>query len=184
MLVLYVIAFICSLSFNYYITTYTGPRSLVKDRVPDLVHDVVPYHGDEYLVDILLALLTCCEIALSMYLKHTREANRVLWVYTCLYLQRASLMWLTTFQDPSPHCRVDDYTLSTCGDQIFSGHAFCVMICSFYFNAYCKNRTINAIIHTLVALCCILIITTRLHYTVDVVLSLYFSYYTWSSIPL
>lgn len=84
----------------------------------------------------------------------------------------------------------------TCGDMIFSGHMVLITLGGLFFGKYCNKRDMASplirylpscfclICRCFIYLCCVLgtiaIIKSHLHYTVDVVISLYFSLNSWN----
>lgn len=86
----------------------------------------------------------------------------------------------------------------TCGDMIFSGHTTFLMLCAMVFNKYCRAdymetriflrnwqvtealcRALRYAVYAWTAAGAALIIGTRLHYTLDVSLALYTTYWTF-----
>lgn len=93
----------------------------------------------------------------------------------------------------------------TCGDMIFSGHTTCLAMCGMVFKHYCRARLLNTkvifrgirgnrdshfatlvglarwLVYTYVGVGSILIVATRLHYTLDVIIAnlLTYSVFTW-----
>jgi hypothetical protein len=84
----------------------------------------------------------------------------------------------------------------TCGDMIFSGHMVLITLGGLFFSKYCNPKDMAsplirylpkcfcAICRYVIYLFCVMgtiaIIKSRLHYTVDVVLALYFSLNSWN----
>ena len=87
----------------------------------------------------------------------------------------------------------------TCGDMVFSGHTTFLMTCAMVFKRYCKSKwmktkvvfrsshtpeavckAIRGLVYAYVALGAVLIIGTRLHYTLDVVIALGVTYQVFS----
>lgn len=93
----------------------------------------------------------------------------------------------------------------TCGDMIFSGHTTCLTMCAMVFKYYCRARLLNTrvffrwirgnresrfaalvffarwSVYVYVLIGSILIVATRLHYTLDVIIAILLTYsvFTW-----
>ena len=79
----------------------------------------------------------------------------------------------------------------TCGDCVFSGHSVFLLICACTFHEYCRvdqmplfGRTFTKLIRFLAWFSCSLgllcIVGTKLHYTLDVAISIYLTISIWS----
>ena len=91
-------------------------------------------------------------------------------------------------------CKFSDSV--TCGDMIFSGHMVMITLGCLFFAKYCNTRDMassiiqylpssfclffRCFIYLFGALGTVAIIKSRLHYTIDVVLALYFSLNSWN----
>ena len=175
---------------------FTHIRSY-DNEIVDIIHDMFDYQDYEGVVDFLLISLLVSQFVLAGIKRDQAMVSKVFFIYGLLYFERLSLVLLTTFPDPNPRCENKLFSRSlldhfqryffdsgfiTCGDMIFSGHASSAILACCTFTRYCKNKLVNMIIYLITIASCFLIIVSRLHYTVDVVLSLYFVLFTWNSV--
>lgn len=79
-----------------------------------------------------------------------------------------------------------EFNTANCGDLIFSGHMFHLIIAMFIFNKYVGlvlnhrlSLFLKIITWSLIPLEIFLIISTRQHYTVDIVVAIYTSIFLW-----
>ncbi|KAI9278428.1 PAP2 superfamily C-terminal-domain-containing protein [Phascolomyces articulosus] len=70
--------------------------------------------------------------------------------------------------------------LSPCTDNIFSGHTATMMSCVMVWRIHSRLRRIYSwIAYTIVFVALLMILFTRFHYTVDVILAIYITYTAW-----
>lgn len=136
------------------------------------------------------------------YLKYGRLIllRRILFVLTCVYFLRCFCFFVTTLPSPRYQCVLQypsgNWTnyislgikmitgdVAACTDNIFSGHTSVVIICLLTFHLYQSNVWIIVGAYLLAIATIFTIISTRLHYSVDVLVgiivasSFYLSYH-------
>jgi hypothetical protein len=128
-----------------------------------------------------------------------------------LNVLRSGMLLLTSIPDPYPACRqiaagpvtwVDMPWMDvirralrlaagqsdlTCGDMLFSGHTTLLVLCGLVWCTYCNQRGaafVKVFTASLSLFGILLIIATKMHYTIDCALSVYFSMVTWYMYPV
>lgn len=172
------------------VVTYgmTGMRPL-----PDLVHAAVPstqaWRAVPELLHILpILLLAGCWLAAAamsfppVLLGHAcaddnarmaRSFRGFAASHAALLVLRAACFAFTLLPDPSQQCTRSPY-LGSCHDLVFSGHAAIATLATLHLEAFVLRSwevVTRAFFRLNLAATCILIITSRNHYTVDVVLA-------------
>lgn len=114
----------------------------------------------------------------------------------CLvFLTRTSTVGLTGLPQPNPKCVHQQHYHVTfsearsfvigrgfpphaCGDLIYSGHVGCTLICMavMHRHGYLRNRAVAALVWLIAVIGIYFTISCRSHYSVDVVLAIYFGY--------
>lgn len=76
----------------------------------------------------------------------------------------------------------------TCGDMVYSGHTMVLVVCGMAWHGYYKvlrgTFTVNVVkmvIWSVISCCLMLILATRLHYTLDVLLAFYLTITLWGA---
>ncbi len=92
---------------------------------------------------------------------------------------------MTTLPNPTP-CTVDPQfniftrvSFTMCGDLIFSAHASQGIAVTLIVTSFSKNRLLKAVMWIITIPYTFLVIASRLHYTVDVILAYYLSISVW-----
>jgi NhaP-type Na+/H+ or K+/H+ antiporter len=112
--------------------------------------------------------------------------QRLLLITGILYIIRAITISVTTLPPPNPNCQPKyardavsyaEYAMGqiigdfTCTDLIFSGHTLTLMIAALTIDWYFSYRFMVPLFYLLAVVGTLTIVASRMHYTVDVVLS-------------
>ena len=122
--------------------------------------------------------------------------QRLFHLSSLIFITRSSTVGVTGLPQPNPTCvsvqgfsvtyhEAFQYVLDkgfpyhSCGDLIYSGHVGCIMTCMtvLHKHNFLKNRMVAMFVWSVALLGTYSTISCRTHYTVDVVLALYFSYF-------
>ena len=158
--------------------------------ISDIVHDNIDLTNATIWCDLLV--LPCFVVTLiwlaiwpANKFRHPRIFSKFIFVMATLYLLRCFTIISTVMPNPDKHCTVDQKLFDnwfygafliltckskTCSDEIFSGHTINVLTCAAAWIIYGKSKIIDiiAILYSFIAL--FIIIATRYHYTIDVVI--------------
>ncbi|KAI9493870.1 PAP2 superfamily C-terminal-domain-containing protein [Zychaea mexicana] len=176
-----------------------------KVRHSDLMHDAFP-RVENYLTVNYLLLTTLLYTTLGFALQSPDWTTRIVvlrrWlvIMGAIYIFRGICVAVTTL----PSSRVNNCVpsdialngsagarfsflfrqiggqLSPCTDNIFSGHTSAMMSCVMVWRIHTRVRRIFSWIAYLIVLAALLMILfTRFHYTVDVLLAVYITYSAW-----
>ncbi|KAK9721477.1 hypothetical protein K7432_003399 [Basidiobolus ranarum] len=121
--------------------------------------------------------------------------RRIFWISGCLYLFRAFTIVSTTLP-PTKECqpiigkdihemlRIGGRMIfgidKACTDNIYSGHTMMLTSCIMLWKIYCPNKYANTYVQLHGSIGLVTIVASRLHYTVDVLLSLFITYAMYS----
>ncbi|KAG2210340.1 hypothetical protein INT47_003325 [Mucor saturninus] len=183
-----------------------GP-AISKHPLKDLLHDAFPLVADTQIVNYLLTIVliyTVVGFAFQSPDWTTRYIILRRWAFIMgfIYIFRGITLLVTTL--PSSlidECKPPQIELTgtvgerfgfitqviggtalTCTDNIFSGHTSLMMSCCMIWRVHSRLRRVFSWIIYLVATAGILMILfTRFHYTVDVVLAIYITYTAWDT---
>ncbi|KII66162.1 Sphingomyelin synthase-related 1 [Thelohanellus kitauei] len=73
----------------------------------------------------------------------------------------------------------------SCGDYMFSGHAATIFLLTLFIMYYAKmNKIIKIFVLVWTLVCCILIILSRMHYTIDVIIAILISFWNFMTYHL
>merc|ERR1711916_209848 len=174
--------------------------------LPDIGHDLIPVIRPEWAGDVPLFMSVFIVVYLAAW-KHPDQFCKALtrmWVsQSALYVTRSFTISTTRLPVTDNHCRyareeIPNFLLNTlhglatmglanvhCGDLLFSGHSIMltlfVQLVHTYFPAYRKLNWLSTFC-TLMSF--FLIVATRSHYTVDVVVGWFVTMCTWKLVPL
>jgi hypothetical protein len=154
----------------------------------DVVHTLVPEIKCLTIINIsMMAALIITVIYILFDQRRRLIIKRFMVIYAiCLVLRNISMV-VTSLPDPSPRCKKDrPLTLNfsiknmiisvagglTCGDMIFSGH-FMAFILPATIHGHFYGNWFSVVLYINAAIGFVLIIVSRLHYTVDTVISLF-----------
>ncbi|KAI8057565.1 PAP2 superfamily C-terminal-domain-containing protein [Gilbertella persicaria] len=185
---------------------YYALPEMSKHPLRDLLHDAFPRVADTQIVNYLLTmtlLYTLVGFAVQSPDWSTRFMilRRFGFIMGFIYVFRGITLLVTTL--PSSlidECRPPEIELTgtvaqrfgflfsviggsalTCTDNIFSGHTSMMMSCCMVWRVHSKLRRPFAWILYLIATAGILMILfTRFHYSIDVVLAIYITYTAWN----
>jgi hypothetical protein len=140
--------------------------------------------------------------------KRFRILMRYLVLHGTLMLMRSLLLLVTTFPDPYPGCQkiipgtqtwrnisvqkvwndamrmlTNDPNSITCGDACPSGHTFIFILCALTWHSYFPSKKYFNFIKIIVwgigiSGCCLLVLT-RMHYTIDILIASYLTITLW-----
>ena len=171
--------------------------------LPDLTH--IPKLPD-YLLEAFMALMILFNIVLrdkkGNLLKYGSVVllRRILFIIGFVYLLRGFCFFVTSLPNPNSTCKlqyprggVGSYFLlllrmisgsvTACTDNIYSGHTSWVIVCLITFHMYQSRIWIIICAYLLASTVLFAIVSTHLHYTVDVIVaiivssSIYLSYH-------
>ncbi|EPR79769.1 sphingomyelin synthetase, partial [Spraguea lophii 42_110] len=163
------------------------------EPLPDLFFETFGYYYSFVIIDSSMYIL----LAITIILIFTnRDALQISFRLICCisigYFIRMTTLAVTNLPDPNKECfKVDkssilsEFNFSRCGDNIYSGHTLICMFLAFtctsykYFNNFYYNIIMNVIVWLLAMTSIIFLLLGRIHYTVDVVLSIYISIGIW-----
>jgi hypothetical protein len=121
-------------------------------------------------------------ISLMGFIAHNRNEYSVLALsaflinHAVLMLIRCIFFSVTLLPDSSEMCAFSTH-IGSCFDLIFSGHSTIMYLCTYIINDYFYiSRTVYSFFHINNILTCVLIITCRNHYTIDVLISIILTY--------
>jgi hypothetical protein len=201
---LYIVIMIIIIMFLLVIVYYRRPPS--PPTLPDMFHEILDYVPGIAPVNAMMALVIAAgafQILWPLRLDTLVIIRRLGVVFTTVMLLRGASMLFTNLPDPSPICQPKEYvkldfypkTLLkrllggiTCGDMIFSGHTLSLLLPTLCVQHY-FHGWLTYVMWVLVIFCAFMIIITRLHYTVDVILSfiiyplVWFSYHAVAEHP-
>lgn len=172
------------------------PLEDVFVHLPDLM-------TEQTVTDILLMSLLVITIVGMIILSPNNLARIILfrrigWVVGCLYLYRACTVSVTTLPATSLNCapvvstgksfgemlvisfKMIIGTVKACTDLIYSGHTMVFTTCAVQWRVYCRYRFISYYVYVHAGVGIVLVVLTRLHYTVDVLLGLFLTLGFWS----
>lgn len=164
----------------------TRARRPQTPSLPDFIHDYYHYQNFELFINLLMLASMVTELTFILFDKRRVVIiRRTIAAYEFLCVLRLLTMTVTSLPDPSPMCPVTHETKieltianvakelfggTTCGDMIFSGHTMGFVIPALVHTTYFGKKI--AAIYWIVALIgAFLLILTRMHYTVDVLLT-------------
>ena len=193
--VLVVFSFVPILAFTGFALMYLEFNRPRIPRLPDLVHENLPFVNIDFVVNLMLYIQIVAEI-LSILINKRRLIllRRVLSVYGILILLRDCTMLVTCLPDPSTRCnRVKqggyDFSIGnllslafggdTCGDMIFSGHTIAFILPAINHTTFLNKKIailfwINGVVGAF------LLIIGHIHYTFDVVTSFFLTVLVFS----
>ena len=182
----YVIVMLIITMFILVLVYYRRPPS--PPELPDVFHEAVDYVPGVAMVNTMMALIIVAGVVQVLWplrLETLVIVRRVCFIYSTVMLLRDITATFTNLPDPSPICQPKEYvelnfypsTLLkrllggvTCGDMIFSGHTLALLIPTLIVQHYFPGW-LTYVMWICAIFTAFMIIFTRLHYTVDVVLS-------------
>ncbi|KAG2213572.1 hypothetical protein INT46_002278 [Mucor plumbeus] len=183
---------------------HAGP-SISKHPLRDLLHDAFPLVADTQIVNYLLTttiVYTVAGFAIQSPDWTTRFMILRRWAFIMgfIYVFRGITLLVTTL--PSSlidECRPPEIELTgtvaerfgfimsvvggtalTCTDNIFSGHTSMMMSCCMIWRVHSRlRRPFGWILYSVATAGILMILFTRFHYSIDVVLAIYITYTAW-----
>ena len=188
-LILVILSFIPIHTLTIVCLVYVDYRRPTTERLPDVIFQLVPYIHAEFIINILMYIQIGCAVIMALCDKRRIIIlRRSLAVYAILSILRNFTMTVTGLPDPSLVCppppKASEMTFKaivkrlaagfSCGDMIFSGHSICLFLPALLVGKYFSSKIavlfwINAFVNVF------LLVAARIHYTVDVLLSLFFA---------
>ncbi|GAA5795801.1 hypothetical protein HPULCUR_001163 [Helicostylum pulchrum] len=185
---------------------HAGP-AISKHPLSDLLHDALPLVENTQIVNYLLTVIIVYTVVLFAFQSPdwtTRYMILRRWAFIMgfLYIFRGITLLVTTL--PSSlidECRPPEVELTgtvgqrfafitqviggtalTCTDNIFSGHTALMFSCCMIWRVHSRfHRVYSWVVYLLSTAGILMILFTRFHYTVDVVLAIYITYTTWDT---
>ncbi|CAG8626192.1 13251_t:CDS:2 [Ambispora leptoticha] len=166
----------------------------------DLGFRVLPETEKVFLADMFMLTLLAGSIFFTLFMAESNRARiiivrRLFWLLGLLCFFRAITLSVTTLPSPK-HCKPVDIGsfwfmlkqgvqlilggVKACTDNIYSGHTIFITTSVILLRIYCKYPYViyYSYAHGITGIC--LLVATRLHYTVDVILAVFITYATHS----
>lgn len=179
------------------------PQSNTPVQLPDFGYDIIPYwcpmiHHTNTQSSILMFLYLWIFIGAACRRNSQGRLimQQLLHMNAMLFLMRTTTVGITGLPQPDPRCidiqskpatymesikfvMLRGFPPHACGDLIFSGHVACTLACAVILH---RHDYLNGIIAYAMTLLLVLlsmysVIACRSHYTVDVILAMYFVHY-------
>lgn len=154
-----------------------------------------------FLADIAMLTLLVGSLVINMVLAASNIARiiilrRIFWLLSFLLIFRGITIGVTVLPSPKQcaplntagnflnmlktSCYLIVGSVKACTDNMYSGHSTFITLSVILLRIYCRYKLIvyYSYLHGLVALC--LLIATRIHYTVDVIIAVFVTYSTHS----
>jgi hypothetical protein len=147
----------------------------------DLMQDTFPNFQEYRMIPEVLHLIPVISLAIyTTWFKHINCLSEFLVKHGILMFLRGIFFSVTLLPDSSGMCQLSNH-LGGCFDLIFSGHSTISFLCTLLL---CKHyplyKEIKWLLHANNLLTCFLIVVCRNHYTIDVVISLFMTYFVWN----
>ncbi|KAJ1921297.1 hypothetical protein IWQ60_006793 [Tieghemiomyces parasiticus] len=169
-------------------------------KLEDLTFDYLPYFPDYRIADnLVLASLAFVIVGNMVLIQHWRNRiiflRRLVWMLGTLYFFRGFTLIVTTAPSPlecippTAHSTWEMLMLGlklaatlsrTCSDNIYSGHTVILCSCFLLWRIHTRHRAIIwfSFCHTAAGISMILL--SHLHYTIDVLIAIFFTYAMFS----
>ncbi len=179
---------------NQYVTENTVSHVMDQPPLYDRGHNAFPLVPKLY-ADIIVITIVAYFI-LRWGIRYPKTLENYLWIVTILFVGRVFMFSVTQLPPPRPGCssrkpddpkhyRVLKKTWKECKDLIYSGHTLHVVLV-FLFVMYLAKSTLEKVIVTVaVGIALVLIIASRIHYTVDVLLATFVTilvFFAWPGV--
>jgi len=173
--------------------------SLIPEYCPLIQYGFGFAHSENVQSFILLLLYAGLGVIMCMQARPFLVLQQLLHLNALVFLTRTTTVGLTGLPQPNPRCvDVQHFSISykqavhfvmgrgfpphACGDLIYSGHVACILTCVVLFHRYPPSRArllyfCLALVWALALAGVYFVISCRSHYTVDVVLAFYFTYF-------
>lgn len=143
--------------------------------LPDRLHAKLPrLHGLRWLVHLLpIVMLAIVVVHLPMLL-----VMRLLQIYALILFLRALSFWVTRVPPPRSPCNpytVGGIHVGGCSDMMYSGHTSVLVLGTLFLCTYSSSTPIRVGAVLLALLGIFLILSTRHHYSSDVLVGIYIS---------
>ena len=146
----------------------------------DIVQDYFPnLQAYRFIPEVLHVIPVFFLTAYVVYFWHITCLSEFLFKHGSLMLLRGILFSVTLLPDSSQMCHIANY-FGGCFDLLFSGHSTIMFLCTLLLAKHFPlwNFTKN-IFYVNVAITSCLIVLCRNHYTIDVIISLLLTYFTF-----
>ncbi|CAG8503843.1 10838_t:CDS:2 [Ambispora gerdemannii] len=162
----------------------------------DLGFKVLPETDKVFLADLFMLTLLVGSVFFTLFMAESNRARiiivrRIFWLLGILLFFRTITLSTTTLPSPKNCTPVDTGSfwfmlkqgvhlilggVKACTDNIYSGHTIFITTSIILFRVYCKYPylTYYSYVHGTTGIC--LLVATRLHYTVDVLLAVFITY--------
>jgi hypothetical protein len=149
-----------------------------KKRLPDIVHDILPETTNKYISFIreitpLIPLLLLCHVIYKT--KYYKLIHEYVKLFCIIYIVRSIMMVSTTLPDPTLECKYSLYG-GSCNDLLFSGHISSMFLSILFLCAVTQSEVLHNSMYTLLIFTILLILSSRRHYTIDIIVSLFVVY--------
>ncbi|RIA84653.1 hypothetical protein C1645_831952 [Glomus cerebriforme] len=193
------VGFLCTFAIQWSDYRWKTSGDDMKALV-DLGFKVIPHTEQLFLADLFMLTLLVGSISISLFLAESNIARliiirRIFWMLTFLLSFRMITLSVTTLPSPKScnplvpgnffnmlktGVNLITGSIKACTDNIFSGHSIFITTSVILLRVYCRYKYIvyYSYLHGLVALS--LLLATRIHYTVDVLLAVFITYATHS----
>ena len=149
--------------------------------LPDLLHSYYPPFQPDWLSDVLVVLFVLFAVVFFFLRRDTTRLLRALILCLFMYSLKKIFSYLTILPDPSGRCHKKPWRwlLGDCHDLLFSGHAGIMFLFSFLLWDQLPSRSWKYTLLAYNIVVCFLIILSRNHYTIDVVVSFFVVYFIY-----
>lgn len=165
---------------NQFVAENTVWQEMDTPPLYDLGHNALPLVPKLYADVVVVAIVAY--FVLRWGLRYPKTLENYLWIVTVLFVGRVVMFSVTQMPPARPECsskkagdpkhfRVLKKTWKQCTDLIFSGHSLHAVLVLMFVLYLAKSTLEKVVVTVAVAIALVLIIASRIHYTVDVLLA-------------
>jgi hypothetical protein len=181
-----------SMYFTWIVGNYATKRDI--DRNTEPLYDVIHANTEKINPAIVDWILVVDQLIFIPYLIYIYKKNRNFNVYerycfftAFIFLIRSLCIYVTSLPNPEK-CSIDDHHIAIfrlsvmyCGDMMFSGHVSHFTISVLFFTHFNKSMKARFFVWILVPVYMFMVSMSRLHYTIDVLVSFFINVLGWFS---
>jgi hypothetical protein len=179
---------------NQYVSENTVSHVIDLPPLYDRGHNAFPVISKTY-PDVAVILIVAYFV-IRWGIRYPKVLENYLWIVTVLFVGRVVMFSVTQLPPPHPGCtskkqgdpkhyRVLRKTWMECKDLIYSGHTLHSVLVLLFVLYLSKSIFEKALLSVVVGITLVLIIASRIHYTVDVLLATFISilvFYAWPGV--
>ena len=166
------ILFTCLITNKCKKLAYKNGKKKNPDEKPlhDLGHYYLPDLDNFYsVIDVILGIY----IIAFLYYSNIELLKEMSLLMCIIFIFRSILVISTSLPDPSGVCEKKKFQIGYCNDLMFSGHTATITLISLYLMSIFPNKRNMLILGNIITY--ILIIASKNHYTIDVLIGSYVS---------